>query len=140
MDNKDIRIIKKIIEHLKSILEVTRDINDAEAFKNTNDKSKAAMFDLLQIGELAQNGLSKNLLDEMNNIPWKEIYALRNRIVHGYSSVDYLIIWETIQNDIPELYEDLSDIVAANEAIEEYYASGCKSIPFEEVEKEINML
>lgn len=36
-------------------------------------------------------------------IKWANMYGLRNRIVHGYASVDYEIIWETIVKDIPSL-------------------------------------
>ena len=111
MDSKEIKVFEKIIEHVYSIIEETRDINDAEEFKATNDKSKAALFDLLQIGELIQNGLSKDTIQQIDTIPWRQIYALRNRIVHGYASVDYQIIWETITEDIPGLGEQLEDIL-----------------------------
>ena len=29
--------------------------------------------------------------------------ALRDRIIHGYFSIDYSIVWNVISNDIPEL-------------------------------------
>ena len=107
MDSKDVKVLNKIVEHIDSIIEVTSDINDAEEFRNTNDKSKAALFDLLQIGELVQNGLSRDVIRELNTIPWEQIYALRNRIVHGYASVDYEIIWETVEKDIPALKTEI---------------------------------
>lgn len=66
---------------------------------------------MLQIGELIQNGLSKETIQQIDVIPWRQIYALRNRIVHGYASVDYQIIWETITEDIPKLGEELEDIL-----------------------------
>ena len=108
MDNKDAKVLNKILEHIDSIIEVTSDIQDATDFHNTNDKSKAALFDLLQIGELVQNGLSREIIGKLDNIPWEQIYALRNRIVHGYASVDHVIIWETIVNDIPELKDEIN--------------------------------
>lgn len=36
-------------------------------------------------------------------IPWSDIYLMRNRVSHGYFSVDFEIIWQTIQKDLPEL-------------------------------------
>ena len=39
------------------------------------------------------------------------MYGLRNRIVHGYASVDYQIIWETIINDIPKLKGNIEKII-----------------------------
>lgn len=110
MDEKNRKNINKIIEHAKSIIIETNGINNANQFKDNNDKSKAALFDLLQIGELSKDCLSEELLLRTTSIPWKQIYNLRNRIVHGYADVDYEIIWETIINDIPELIKELEKL------------------------------
>lgn len=106
MDEKDRKNINKILEHAQYIVEETKTIKSAEDFKNNNDKSKAALFDLLQIGELAKN-LSKEFMQEVSGIPWNNVYNMRNRIVHGYAGVDYEIIWETIKNNIPYLIKEL---------------------------------
>lgn len=110
MDSKDRKNIEKILEHAKSIMNETKGIKNAEDFRNNNDKSKAALFDLLQIGEIAKN-LSVEFAKKTSNIPWNNIYNLRNRIVHGYASVDYEIIWETIGNNIPFLIKELTKIL-----------------------------
>lgn len=107
MDEKDIKNLNKILEHAQYIVEETKGIKSAEDFMNINDKSKAALFDLLQIGELANN-LSKDCTQEIAGIPWNNVYNLRNRIVHGYASVDYEIIWETIKNNIPFLIKEIT--------------------------------
>ena len=41
-----------------------------------------------------------------------QMRAMRNRIVHAYFSVDPEIVWETIQNDLPQLVKPLSDLLA----------------------------
>ncbi|MBO5517333.1 MAG: DUF86 domain-containing protein [Firmicutes bacterium] len=105
MDSKDRKVLNKILEHAQSILEETKNIADAQEFHENNDQTKAALFDLLQIGELAKDGLSQDVVTKMTAIPWHQIYALRNRIVHGYASVDHQVIWETIQFDIPQLID-----------------------------------
>lgn len=110
MNDKDEKNLTKMLEHAQFIIEETKGINSAEAFKDDNDKSKAALFDLLQIGELANN-LSKELIQEMADIPWNNVYNLRNRIVHGYASVDYKIIWETIKYNIPYLINKLEKVL-----------------------------
>ncbi|MBQ9653468.1 MAG: DUF86 domain-containing protein [Bacteroidales bacterium] len=40
-------------------------------------------------------------------IPWHELYGLRNRIVHGYDKVNKAIIWSTIIQDIPVIKVEL---------------------------------
>ena len=87
MDSKDIKNLNKILEHAKSIIDEINGIETSEDFINSNNVSKAVLFDLLQIGELS-NKLSKDYVLS-SNVPWIEIYNLRNRIVHGYAGVEY---------------------------------------------------
>ena len=36
-----------------------------------------------------------------DDIPWLVLYTMRNRVSHGYDSVDLEIVWKTIQSDLP---------------------------------------
>lgn len=103
MDRKDIKVLSKMLEHCNSIINNTKKYKSAKEFKDDEDLSKIALFDLLQIGELAKDGLSEKTLKNIKEIKWANMYGLRNRIVHGYASVDYEIIWETIVKDVPSL-------------------------------------
>ena len=71
---------------------------------------EACVFNLMQIGELAKQELSDEGKSQINNIPWKELYGMRNRIVHGYDGVKMNIVWDTIYYDLPLLKEELEKI------------------------------
>lgn len=43
-------------------------------------------------------------------IAWKQIYGLRNRIVHDYEGVNLSLVWEIIESDLPDLREELNKI------------------------------
>ncbi|MEE1314261.1 MAG: HepT-like ribonuclease domain-containing protein [Faecalimonas sp.] len=43
----------------------------------------------------------------MKDVPWTDIYGLRNRIVHEYGHIDLQIVYDTLVYDIPELAEKL---------------------------------
>lgn len=45
-------------------------------------------------------------------IPWYEIVGLRNRLIHGYDSVDLEIVWQTIHHDLPPLVSALERILS----------------------------
>lgn len=47
-----------------------------------------------------------------HDIPWPEIVSLRNRLIHGYDSVDFDILWQIASNDLPQLIEKLEEIIA----------------------------
>ena len=68
---------------------------------------EACVFNLMQIGELAKTSLSEEIKEEIKTIPWKQIYGLRNRIVHGYAGVEMKIVWDTIREDLPSLKKEL---------------------------------
>ena len=68
---------------------------------------EACVFNLMQIGELAKTALSDESKVMITTIPWKQLYGMRNRIVHGYSGVDMTIVWDTIRNDLPILKDEV---------------------------------
>ena len=44
-------------------------------------------------------------------IPWPEVVGLRNRLIHGYDNVDFDILWDIIQYDLPALIHELQKIL-----------------------------
>ena len=37
--------------------------------------------------------------------PWRSLYAMANRLRHGYDRVDHAIVWDTWETDFPVLLE-----------------------------------
>ena len=72
---------------------------------------KQRSLNLMQIGELAKTSLSDAAKTAIPNIPWKQLYGVRNRIVHGYDGVDMRIVWDTVSEDIPQLHQSLKAII-----------------------------
>lgn len=62
------------------------------------------------IGEAARR-LSQETRDKHPEIPWREITSMRNLVIHEYDVVDIGQVWDTVQNKIPPLIEQLSKIV-----------------------------
>ncbi len=62
-----------------------------------------------QIFSLA--GISEHIKSQISSIPWKQIYGMRNRIVHGYDGIEMKIVWETIEHDLPVLKKELKNIL-----------------------------
>jgi len=36
-------------------------------------------------------------------VPWARVIAFRNRPIHGYWSIDHLLVWDVVVNDLPPL-------------------------------------
>lgn len=44
-------------------------------------------------------------------IPWADIIGMRNRLIHGYFDIDLDLIWNTVNDDLDPLLEQLEAIV-----------------------------
>jgi len=53
------------------------------------------------IGEAAKN-LPEHIKEKYPEVPWSEMYLLRNKVSHEYFGVDYEIIWDVASNYLPE--------------------------------------
>jgi uncharacterized protein with HEPN domain len=47
-----------------------------------------------------------------SSIPWRQVIGMRNRLVHGYDKVDLDVLWDTVEEELPPLIEELERIVA----------------------------
>ena len=61
------------------------------------------------IGEAAKR-LPEEFRSRHTNIEWNKITGMRNRIVHEYFGVDLDLIWQIINNDLPEFEKGLKEI------------------------------
>ena len=59
------------------------------------------------------------LIDEIKSkypeVPWAEMYLLRNKISHEYFGVDYEIIWDVAVNYLPENKKQIETILKEEE-------------------------
>jgi uncharacterized protein with HEPN domain len=81
-----------------------------DAFLASETVRDAVILTLAMIGEAARN-LSPQLRDANPDIPWKRIIGFRNRVLHGYFSVDDEIVWEVVEHDLPNLCAQLDGML-----------------------------
>ena len=43
-------------------------------------------------------------------MPWRELYGIRNRIIHDYEGVNFELVWEIIKEDLPDFIMKLKEI------------------------------
>jgi uncharacterized protein with HEPN domain len=62
------------------------------------------------IGEAA-NRLSPSVRNA-TGAPWAKVIAFRNRLVHGYWSIDLQLVWDVIERDLPLLKGEVTRLLA----------------------------
>jgi uncharacterized protein with HEPN domain len=65
------------------------------------------------IGEAASR-LSPALRDA-TDVPWAKVIAFRNRLIHGYWSIDLQLVWDVIEHELPPLKAAVTRMLAAPE-------------------------
>jgi len=109
MRDKDKRIIQRMLQRIDYASEHKNSMDYAEFSENVT-VSSACAFEVLQIGELATE-LNEEILNQVSDIPWKKMRSMRNRLVHDYENVDLRILWDTLNNDLPDLKRKLEVIL-----------------------------
>ena len=69
----------------------------------------AVVRNLEVLGEAGMR-IPDDIRERYPEIPWAQIVGLRNRLIHGYSLVDYGIVWEIVQNELSPLRRRLEKI------------------------------
>ena len=58
--------------------------------------------------------MSQTFRESHPQIPWAGIVALRNRLIHGYDTIDVDILWKVVTVDMPALIALLEQLDPAN--------------------------
>jgi len=75
---------------------------DREALLADRTARAAVLHELTVIGEAAAR-VSSETQDRHREIPWPEIVAFRNVVIHEYFGLSWPIIWVTATEDVPDL-------------------------------------
>lgn len=98
-----------ISEAINNIKSYTKDMNYDE-FIHDKKTIDAVVRNLEIIGEAAKS-IPKNVKDKYDNVNWIAISGMRNKLIHEYFGVSVRIVWETLSNDIPNLEEQINNIL-----------------------------
>lgn len=107
---KEQGLLLGIIKHCDKIIEKVSCITKEHFFEN-DDYIQIVCFNILQIGELAKN-FDSSFTNKYNQVPWKHIAGMRDKVAHGYGTINIDIVWETAINDIKTLKDYCSKILS----------------------------
>jgi uncharacterized protein with HEPN domain len=112
MSKKDIQRIPDYLEHIVEAIErihlYVEGITEV-AFLEDKKTQDAVIRNFEIMGEAAHNieCYHSDYANAHSDVPWSIMYAMRNRVSHGYFKVDYELIWRTIHNDLFELHQQI---------------------------------
>jgi uncharacterized protein with HEPN domain len=86
--------------------------HDFQTFQKSELLRSAIVQKLAIIGEAAARA-SRELTGRHPQIPWPQIVAFRNILIHGYFGIDWGEVWEAARNRCPVLRDQVAAILAA---------------------------
>jgi uncharacterized protein with HEPN domain len=112
--NKEERSYKMFLEDIQIAMNRIAEYiegYDFMLFKKDYRTVDAVIRNFEIIGEASKN-LKEEIKEKYPDVPWKEMYYLRNRVSHEYFGVDYDIIWDIATNYLPENKKQIDHIIA----------------------------
>ena len=102
---EDLFLVQDMLESGKRILSYTNEIS-FDDFIDDEKTVDAVVRNFEIIGE-ASSRISAELKDSNSIIPWNQLKDYRNRLIHEYFGVDYRIVWEIIDEHLPQVMAEL---------------------------------
>ena len=87
---------------------------DKEDFLADRRTQQAVILNIVIIGEAATKLLQAydDFLGRHPQVSWRSMKGMRNRIAHGYFDINLDVVWDTVQDALPELLLQLPIIRA----------------------------
>ena len=79
------------------------------------DQDRMLLFALVRAIEIlgeAATRLSAETRAAAPDLPWRQITAMRNRLIHAYFEIDLDILWKTAAEEVPALRGSLAVLIA----------------------------
>jgi uncharacterized protein with HEPN domain len=106
----DAATLSDLLMACSRVMDYTRGVSRPDLDSN-HQLLSACCYQIAVIGEAVKR-LSAANRDKHPEVPWKDIAGMRDRLIHGYDSVDIDELWKTSTEDIPVLVERVRKIQA----------------------------
>lgn len=114
--NRDLAYLRHIRESIRRVEENTA--GGREPFMTAHTLQDAVLRNLQTMAEATQR-LSETAKAQHPEIPWPQIAAFRNVLVHNYLGVDLERVWLVVHRDVPALKRAVDRLIDAVDQAEE---------------------
>jgi len=101
--------LRHIFDAIKKVEEYTTGMNEESFF--ASDKTQDAVIRQLEIIGEATKRITINTRSNHGGIPWKDMAGMRDKLIHDYFGVDINAVWQTVEEDLPFLKNEVATIL-----------------------------
>jgi uncharacterized protein with HEPN domain len=101
-----------IVEAIERIFRYVEDLDEV-GFLQDEKTQDAVIRNFGIIGEASSNIKRHHpeFARQHPELPLNFAYEMRNALAHGYFKIDLEIVWQTIHDDLPELHEQVKQLI-----------------------------
>jgi uncharacterized protein with HEPN domain len=91
--------------HLRDALEEVREFLEGMKYEDfvEDKRTRNAVLRSFEVMGEASRRVSPEFRAGHPEIPWRKIMNFRNKLIHDYFGLDYLLVWKTAQEEVPSL-------------------------------------
>ena len=101
--------VRHMLDHAREAVEMSRTRSRADL--DTERMLNLALVRLVEVIGEAASRIPEEFRCRYPVVPWRQTIGMRNRLIHGYDTVNFDILWTIIREDLPVLIEQLETIV-----------------------------
>lgn len=120
----DVAYLKHLKDSIDNVLSFSNGKSTDEISSNFM-LSYAIVRGFTIMGEAASK-VSKEFRKKYPQLPWRDMTAMRNRLVHNYFEINYHIVADTIRNELPLLRLKLADVLAKENKLSKIKKNGLR--------------
>jgi uncharacterized protein with HEPN domain len=106
MSKDYLEYLRHIKDECSFIISVSGHLNFND-FNNDETLKRAIVRSLEIIGE-ATKKIPADIKVKWSSMQWKNMAGMRDRLIHDYMGINYLIVWDVVKNKIPDIHEQIS--------------------------------
>jgi uncharacterized protein with HEPN domain len=106
--------LEHIAEAITRATHYLRGMDTFAAFQEDQRSQDAVARNIEIIGEAATKTqkLAPDFIAEHDELPWAQMRAMRNLVIHEYFFLDLKIVWSTVRDDLPQLKKTIDGLLA----------------------------
>ena len=101
MSRNEIMYLQDIAKSCEKILRFTAGLTFTDLIQD--EKAYDAVVRNLEIVGDAAKHISEDLRKQLPDIEWRKIAGMRDMLAHAYFGIDNDILWDVVQNKVPQL-------------------------------------
>jgi len=109
MSHCPIEYLRHMLDEIEYI-EHAKQETDKHSFFSDETLKRSFVRSIEVIGEAAKK-LPEDFRQRHNELPWQKIAGMRDKLIHDYFGIDYGLVWDVVEHNLPELKRQLVKIV-----------------------------